>query len=246
MKVTVTVRYSEDYLPTPRCLKFRQREAKKDTRITIRETTTEEASVAFVVHEYNGDFEYRYYEKKCWIRANWQDFVCGKTGLMPPEEIGNYIRGRYDYWNCDYKEARKAFSDNAKGFLIVDGILYREIGEPRYCVMTFGLGHNHGGTALMVSNHYNPNIGKSRYYSALDGDKAVAAANKIAARRGDTNDIGKFEKRIEVLLPEAVKVKPEKQHGGGDLFINSLEDMIEKTDSSFEAGILAIMMATSE
>ena len=89
-------------------------------------------------------------------------------------------------------------------------------GEPRYVVNTFGLGHNHGGTGLFVEEYYNQNIAASNYFSALDGDKAVAYANKVAERRGDTNDVGKFEKMIEVLIPEAVTIRPEVEHGEGD------------------------------
>ena len=59
-------------------------------------------------------------------------------------------------------------------YLLVDGELYHCTSEPRYCIYTFGLGHNHGGTALSVDYRYNPNISKNRYFSALQGVEAVA------------------------------------------------------------------------
>lgn len=246
MKVTVTVRYSEDYLPTPRCRKFRQREAKKDTLITIRETTAEEAPVAFIVHKYDGDLAIRFFNGKCYKASKSSDYCCGTSGPLPPEDLVRYLRGRYDYWNCDYKENRKAFAEEARRFLIIDGVLWEQTGEPRYCIYTFGLGHNHGGTSLSVDFHYNSNISKNRYFSALESAMAIDTANRIASGRGDTESVGKFHKMIDVLISEAVKVQPSKQHGNGDPFMNSLENMIEKTDSSFEAGLLAIMMATSD
>lgn len=246
MKVTVTVKYNEPYLPTPRCRKYRNRTASKDTALTIREVTGEEAPVAFIVHKYDGDQEIRFFNGKCYKASKWSDYHCGASGLLPPEKLVDYFRGRYDYWNCNYKENRKAFAEEAKRFLVIDGVLWEQTGEPRYCIYTFGLGHNHGGTSLSVDFYYNGNISKDRYFSALESARAVATANRIASGRGDTESVGKFHKMIDVLIPEAVKVKPSKQHGNGDPFMNSLENMIEKTDSSFEAGLLAIMMATSD
>lgn len=246
MKVKVTVKYNEPYLPTPRCRKYRYRTASKDTSLTIREATKAEAPIAFIVHEWDGDKEFRYFNGKCYKLCRWSDYHCGAQGLLPPEELANYLRGRYDYWNFDYKDNRKAFSEYSKRFLVIDGVLWEQTGEPRYCIYTFGLGHNHGGTSLSVDYHYNGNISKDRYFSALESAKAIATANRIATSRGDTDSVGKFKKMIDVLTPEAVKVKPANQHGNGDPFMNSLEKMIEKTDSSFEAGLLAIMMATSE
>lgn len=66
--------------------------------------------------------------------------------------------------------------------------------------------------------------------------------------RGDTysvKDMGDG-KIIEVLMPELVKRNPQKDHGDGDSFMNSLENMICSTDSSLEAGMLAMCMCASE
>jgi hypothetical protein len=65
----------------------------------------------------------------------------------------------------------------------------------------------------------------------------------IAARRGDTNDVGKFDDgvKIDVLIPEAVHCNPISEHGDGDSFMNSLEDLINISDSTTEAGLLVVM-----
>lgn len=47
---------------------------------------------------------------------------------------------------------------------------------------------------------------------------------------------------IEVLMPEIVKRNPQKEQGEGNNFINSLENVISSTDSSTEAGLLAVAM----
>lgn len=62
--------------------------------------------------------------------------------------------------------------------------------------------------------------------SALQGEQTVAYANKVAAGCGDTNDVGK--------LPELVKVKPNKQHGNGNDFMNTMENIINNSDSQAE------------
>ena len=140
----------------------------------------------------------------------------------------------------------KKYREEAKRYLLIDGAVWGESGEPRYVVNTFGLGHNHGGTGLFVDEYYNPNIAASNYFSALDGDKAVAYANKVAERRGDTNDVGKFEKMIEVLIPEAVTIRPEAEHGEGDPFINKINAITEAAPDSTTAGLLAIMATAQE
>ena len=43
-------------------------------------------------------------------------------------------------------------------------------------------------------------------------------------------------------MPELVKVKPNKQHGDGNKLLKDIEEMICNTDSSTEAGLLAVAM----
>ena len=95
----------------------------------------------------------------------------------------------------------------------------------------------------MMDEYYNSNISKECYFSALDGDAAVSEANRIAQLRGDTKDIGKFKKFIEVLIPQAVKVKPKTQHGDGCGFLNDLESLINLSSNTMEAGLLVTMAA---
>ena len=140
------------------------------------------------------------------------------------------------------KMARKETAE----YLLVDGELYTQTTEPRYCIYTFGLGHNHGGTALSVDYGYNPNISKDCYFSALDGEKAVKEANETAARRGDTKDIGRFKAEITVYMPELVKVKPKKQHGNGNEFHNMLENVIDNSSNQNYAARICMALSMSQ
>ena len=93
---------------------------------------------------------------------------------------------------------------------------------------------------MFCSYYYNPNISKDNYFSALQGEEAVAYANKIAQARGDTDDVGRFEPFIICHMPELVKVKPNKQHENCNPLLNSVEEAIESTDNVMEAGLLTM------
>lgn len=117
----------------------------------------------------------------------------------------------------------------ASGWLIIKGKsgMWAPSGEPRYVVMTFGLGCNHGGTALMLDSSYNSNISKDSYYSALQRTDAIAAATATAKSRGDLKSLPiKPQGSIQVLIPEAVRCKPQEEAGEGDPFINNAETII--------------------
>ena len=75
--------------------------------------------------------------------------------------------------------------------------------------MTFGLGGNHGGTALMCTTMRHSSS-RDFCFSALQGTEAVLFANAIAKSRGDTKDLGHFRACITCYAPELVKVKSNK------------------------------------
>lgn len=85
-------------------------------------------------------------------------------------------------------------------------------------------------------------------HGGLEREQAISYGKKLAANRGDTNSIASMGEHdiIEVLIPEMVKRNPQKEHGDGDTFMNSLENMISGTDSSIEAGLLTIALCMAE
>lgn len=237
-------------MPTPRCRKLRYRDVVTPAEVEIKETTSDEAPIAFMICAYGWtDWhspDVRYYEGKFYSQRKYRN-KADESAPLPMDELPLYINGRYAHWlNKSFEEALNYYEDCASQYLIIDGVIYERVGEPRYVVQTFGLGHNHGGTALLVDTIYNGNISYRNYFSALDADKAIACANDVAAGRGDTNDVGRFEKMIDVLMPEVVSVDPASQHGDGDEFMNELEAICSGADSAFEAGLLAIMHTASQ
>lgn len=249
MKINIEYKYQEGYLPTPRCRKLRYRNVEDTMEITINEITEQEAPVALYVRKHDDTKEeYRLYNNKLWTKLYWREKHCDKEGLMPLTEIHWYIRGIHDYWNHSKEEVMESYIKDAKKYLVIDGILYKETGEPRYVSMTFGLGHNHGGTSLMIDNRYNSNISKNSYFNALQKEEAVRVTKERAMRRGDTESIDRIGKSydIEVLIPEAVKCNPQLEAGDGDPFLNKLYGITELSSSTTEAAILSMCLLASE
>lgn len=259
MKIKTWIKYEESYLP-PHCRKLRYRECEEYINVHLREVAMDELKLAFEDNSYSGKGKIYFYKGKLWSKGKVNSGI-----LADLQERGKEVYTALDYLiycqeNCstyffsawDREVYGKDTSRNAvvkaarsgmKGYILVDGELYGQTAEPRYVINTFGLGHNHGGTGMFCEYHYNPNISKDNYFSALEGEEAVDYANKVAAGRGDTKDIGKFEPFIICHVPELVKVKPNKQHGKGNDFLNTMEQIIKNSDSQAEAGMMCIALA---
>lgn len=163
-------------------------------------------------------------------------------------EKENLFSDKSVYISDNLSEIVDNMQARANKYISLDGELWKECGEPRYVVNTFGLGHNHGGTAMFIEEFYNSNISSKNYFNAVDRDKAITYAKETAIARGDTDSvkrIGQME-NIEVLIPEFFKVDPEKEHGEGNAFFNLLEDMVTSSNNATEAGILVTLATASE
>lgn len=258
MKIKTWIKYEESYIP-PRCRKLRYRECEEYVDINLKEVDPAEFRLAFEDTSFSGKGKIYFYKGKLWAKRKMPNINI----IEDSRERGYEIKSALDFliyarehcstyfffsWDRERGEdtSRDAVIKRARAdmrcVILVDGELYEQTAEPRYVVNTFGLGHNHGGTGMFVEYHYNPNIRNDNYFSALDGDAAVEYANKVAARRGDTNDVGKFEKMIVVHMPELVKVKPQKQHGNGNEHINTMNDIIDGTNDPLTAGLLCLAM----
>lgn len=230
MKIRTWIKYEESFLPTPRCRKLRYRECEDYVEANLKEVDHDEMKLAFKDDSYSGAGEIYFCKGRLWTKENRNQKNIsdlqrrGKKVyteldylIYCHENYSTYFLFPWDRENDGNDTSRdaviKKLRADMSNYILVDGELYRSTTEPRYCIYTFGLGHNHGGTSLSVDYRYNENIGKERYFSALDGEKAVEEANRIATRRGDTNYVGKFVARITVYMPELVKINPNKQHG---------------------------------
>jgi len=250
MQIMVSYSFMESYLPSKRHKILRWRESGGELSVTINEVSETDAPVAFLVTELRDELtKYYWFDNQLWRPVLWSEMHGGKTGLFPISQLVSHIKSytRFKHKKTE-QEAISEIREESERFIIIDGVVCRKIGEPRYVLMTFGLGNNHGGTSLMIDNHYNSNISKDRYYNALDKEKAIADAKAVAIKRGDTNHVDRIGESwiIKVLMPEAVRCKPQEEHGDGDPFLNSLYALTANTSSTTEATLLAVALTASE
>lgn len=253
MEFQTKINYIEEYLPTPRHRKLRERTVQEEITFEIEETTTDRAPVALRTHDIKHycdgiqASDYRYYNgtlytalRLCDMRV--PDDYNEANKPFPVELIGQYY---HSYGRHTRDEALKAVSDFARRFLLIDGFLWERAREPMYEICTFGLGHNHAGigTALMITDHFNDNCRWTSYFTALQQEEAIAAAVKTAIARGDDKSIDSIQDRryrIEVLDPSVIKADPKAWGGKGDPLHNLFSEITAAADSAFEAGLLAM------
>lgn len=258
--IIANYKYEEGYIP-PRCRKIRYRETSASARISFPCVSSDEAPVAFQHKDLNlkeGEYmEYRLFRNKLYTREIRKRAFYASEWLSYEEfesAVKNHKAGRC-LWNHDEgmlhteEACKKHLRSYYKDYLFVemDGEIqvWVRSGEPRYHVCTFGLGHNHASTNYFIDTYYNSNIRKDWYFTALQHNEVVKKALEVAANRGDTDSFEGIKNGpvIEVLIPEAVHCKPNKEAGNGDPFMNEVESVICGTESSMEAGILTMMLA---
>ena len=258
MKIKGAYTFREEYIP-PRCRKPRSKKSDGVVIVNIKEVTEADAPIAMITttNEWrkvensthpdgNGlipvQTAYRWYKNKLYI-----PYVDRFGEVLSASNVEYSIKEDSYPYDASEQERIKCVRKNARKFLIIDGVIHVKEGEPRYCINTFGLGFNHGGTGFFVENFYNGNISKNNYFNALERGKAIEYGRRIARGRSDTKSVDSIGERcdIEVLIPEAVKCNPQKEHGEGCPFINDAESMINNSESVAEAGIGVLALGLS-
>lgn len=242
MRVTVEFSYLERGVVPPRCRRPRDVWHDETTAVEVREVSAADAPIAFRVREpIRGTWPARWHGERLYALyrpwAHQQEVSRAGSRYFPPERRDTTTRG------LSRDDALAALRDWAESFLVVDGVVWQQVGEPRYVVMTFGLGHNHGGTALLTDTGYNPNIAAGRYFRADQFREARASAVATAERRGDSNDIPglrRLRPPIRVVIASAVRCQPDREHGDGDPFLNAVHAISEAAPDAATAGLLTI------
>lgn len=245
MKIDISYKYSESEIP-PRCRKPRMVEKQDVVTVSVRELNVGELKPAFVVRDYKKEIVIRSYNERLYkvkTRRN-QD---GEEEPISTEYFEAFLKGKgTNFWGENaQQDVINTLFEIADKYIISGEIVYEEVGEPRYCIYTFGLGHNHGGTSLSVEFNFNDNISSTRYFDALHYKDAVLAATQIAFARGDDESVEHFYNGwhyIDVIDPNCVNCNP-KTHGSGNDVINRLEGIIENSGSQTEA-ITNIILAS--
>ena len=224
MKIETTIKFYEGYIP-PKCRKTRYNEVFKSVWVNIKETTFDSLKLAFIDHynewrvyyyngklykqktfnrtlAYNDEVDNALEDLILWRKKGSKYYAKPKSNALCYGEYGNYETP---------KDIVKRLKYEMSQYLIVDGVLYETIiGKPYYSIYTFGLGGNHGGTALFVSYSTAPKRmikeSKGMAFAINDTEKAMTTAIQIASDRRDTNYIEFIKKsKIDIKMPELFK-----------------------------------------
>jgi len=264
MKITIPYEYTKQVIPK-HCRKPRGVQFKGNISVLIHEVNAYQAPIAIIEHnrQYNDKTEqyepsiteYRWYKNKLWKLHSFSRYShapyetqTSEQFMGDPYPMTNGISYYHAY--RFQQENRNCIMSWARNTLLIGGMRWQQIDEPRYVIHTFGLGHNHGhpGTSLSSTNSYNSNISKSRYFRIDQHDIALDTAINIALNRGDDKAISFINENhedFEILIPEAIRLNPNKEHGDGDPFINKLEGMIDHSPSLEVARFMVLKEAIS-
>lgn len=225
-RITVQIQYQEHYLPTPRHRIHRCRTITDRCTVSIPRVSAGAAPVAIrhtspfpslAVHNDYGTkrlLEYRWYKRRLYVRCKLSRFHSihqphRNRWAVPRDIHWPQAHSILDSPKAAISAARRFYSP----FILIDDALYEAIGEPRFVLMTFGLGHNHGlgwGTSLSVDHDFNPNIRRARYWRVDEERLANEAGRAIATERGDSKALPHFDKRLydrfEILISDALRL----------------------------------------
>jgi hypothetical protein len=217
MNITVNYIYTEKYLPK-RSKNFKYKDIEGSLELEINEINGNEAPIAIITNENRyetGKETYRLFDDSLYIKLLQRDINSkGNNENCTIENFVEMFNNRFKmHSGMSQEEIIYNLKEYADNYIIIDGVVWQKTGEPRYVVMTFGTGHNYGGTSLMISNYYNCNIPNSAYFNALDREKAIQEAKYVAKDRGDTDSINTIgDYNIEVIISEAIQCNPKKDH----------------------------------
>lgn len=271
MKVSVRFPYIDDVVP-PRCRKPRG-VLKQDGEaiLTIPEVGADAAPIAIRgtyrpmgrrgTRRETITLEYRWWAGRLWTAVNvdtggnrcarssggndWRYPTWpARLDLSKCDRISHFNLGLYGDRHATKQECIDYLMHIENQHLMVDGVPHRPADEPGYVVMTFGLGRNHGGTALMVDTSYNSNLPHGRYFNLHQLEAALSLATQTATERGDPKDLPMkvHGPAYEVLIPDAIRVNPAAQHGDGDPFLNSLNAVIHASPGN-AMPVMAVALA---
>lgn len=229
MKVKILFSYTELIIPKG-CRKARNVSFDDgEVTIDVKEISAADAPVAILATSERDSkpftVEYRWWKGRLWTSLRVSGGVPDSHSASSADwdyeplpsvvELGEHHRlhnpGIYTDRSATRKRNIDALRDRIANILLIDGVTYCAASEPCYKVMTFGMGCNHGGTALML-DIVPAKITKSSteyLFGLLDCEAGIAAATKTAIERGDDNNlpIVPHGPQFEVLIPEAIKLR---------------------------------------
>jgi len=185
MQTIIPFSYSEDVIP-PRCRKPRRLTYKDTLTIEVREVKLEDTQLAMIESPCleRPDIEIRWFDGRFWACRNHY-----KNHELYPSIDSSYSTHDIYWYETRAKRVASITEDLVDNTILIDGQVWKTLPEePFYSVRTFGMGNNHGGTALFVEFYGSKDYPTNCFY-AEDFDKAIVFAESVAIERGDTKDV---------------------------------------------------------
>lgn len=182
----------------PGMRKPRRVEYSAATQVVVPQVTSQEAPVSCVVDRpIDGEQELRYFD------GAWYARYLPFSRQSEPSLAGSShfpARRELDRWQCTEFRSHEEFVKSARAwansFLVVDDEVWSRTSEPVYTIRTFGLGGNHGGTSVLVSNAGDPDARRPGLaFSATEFELARAAGIQVALERGDTESAARLRRQ---------------------------------------------------
>lgn len=187
MKQYIKFSYTEEYLPTPRCKKLREREVKSSTSINIKECSKEDAPLVMVVKSYNcEECEIRVFKGKLYRNAQWRNIKRTDYPLEQNETV-NTMDWQHAIWGHDYYNdcrwsgeigdatSKAKIKKKAGKYLIIGDMVFERTTEPVYVITCFGCNDSAG----MFVEYADKNSKQMLSYSALEREECHTALMKI-------------------------------------------------------------------
>ena len=204
LTASFSMTYTEMVLPTPRHRIPQPVETETTVEATVPQVTGEDAPVSMVVPDFAGERTLRLWNGK--LLASALDHH-GNEVPATPEKLEALIRSRLQYSRNSHTavEVQREVDEALAGYVAVDGHLWTEAPEPVYVVRTYGMGHNHGGTGIVILP-LHPNTDLAEVYYADEFELALAEAQRVARERGDTDSLAHLAEtdQIQVHNPAAL------------------------------------------
>lgn len=209
MKVETTIKYYVSYIP-PRCRKPRYNEVTEVVTHNLRETTFDKVELAFSI-DYADKYDIYLYNNKLYVPVKFRPNIWSNEGLTNAlEELiwvhlncsSYYAKEKNWTPNFNYEDKSqyetkeqiiKRIKSDLGNLLVIDGVLYERCYFPYYQICTFGLGGNHGGTALMpqFAKRIKKVLKDDWCYSPYEFEKAYKKTIKVATNRRDTDYVAR-------------------------------------------------------
>lgn len=223
--VKVLFVYNETVIP-PRCRKPRT-ELRRDGEVIVEipDLTNVDVPIAMKAtgqHLIDGRLwavDYRWFDGRLWVAVStgtdgsplgatdrtWPD-LRDVVDLRRQDDNQDQFFGYSGPYVVENREQTEAsIRAWARDFVLVDGRCYRPTFERCYEVSTFGIGRNHGSTAVLSTFA----AGEGRKFSLLERTRALEAGTRVALSRGDTDSLPMTvngDVDWEVLMPEVLTV----------------------------------------